>query len=88
MFSGAWKQSTPDTLEPKHTQTVADDTYTFSGCQAGHWAFILMTVRTSSPYRTTRTEDKKENFDKVDKQWKRTSDDTSLDFMCRRTVNK
>lgn len=24
-------------------------TYTLSGCQAGHWAFILMTVRTSSP---------------------------------------
>lgn len=68
MFSGAWEQNTPDTLEPKRTQTVADDTYTFSGCQAGHWAFILMTVRTSSPYRTTRTEDKKENFDKVDKQ--------------------
>lgn len=32
-------------------------TYTLSGCQAGHWAFILMTVRTSSPCK--RQTDKK-----------------------------
>lgn len=33
------------------TTCCIEITYTLSGCQAGHWAFILMTVRTSSPYR-------------------------------------
>lgn len=42
------QQHTTNTNEP---ELLTDNTHTLSGCQAGHWAFILMTVRTSSPCR-------------------------------------